>query len=75
MFHRIIFISLIVRSPSRNFYRYTGRARGKLFSVLAKKQKCKGDKLKYKKLEVIKPRIKSKSELPTREKIIQDQSK
>ena len=31
------------------------------------KQECKVDKLKFKKLEVIKPRIKNKSEVPTRE--------
>jgi len=33
------------------------------------------DKLKFKKLEVIKLRIKNKSEVPTHEQIIQNQSK
>ena len=42
-------------------------------SVLHKEQECKVEKLKYKKLEVIQP--KSKSELPTREESISDQSK
>ena len=36
-------------------------------SALHKKLECKVEKLKYKKLEVIQPRIKNKSELPTGE--------
>jgi len=36
-------------------------------SALHKKLECKVEKLKYKKLEVIQPRIKNKSELPTDE--------
>ena len=36
-------------------------------SALHKKLECKVKKLKYKKLEVMQPRIKSKSELPTDE--------
>ena len=34
---------------------------------MKKKLECKVDKLKYKELEVIKPKIKNKSELLTRE--------
>ena len=36
-------------------------------SVLHKELECKVEKLKYKKLEFMQPRIKNKSELPTHE--------
>ena len=39
----------------------------KVVSALHKKQECTVENLKYKKLEVKQPRIKNKSELPTRE--------
>ena len=38
-----------------------------IISYIKKKQECRMDKLKFKKLEVIKLRIKNKSEVPTRE--------
>ena len=44
-------------------------------SVLNKELECNVEKLKYKKLEVMQPRIKNKSELPTREQTISDQLK
>ena len=44
-------------------------------SVLHKELECNVEKLKYKRLEVMQPRIKNKSELPTREQTIPDQLK
>ena len=51
-----------------------GGGRGALFNlaeamvaVLHKELECKVEKLKYKKLEVMQPRIKTKSELPVGE--------
>ena len=43
-------------------------------SVIYKELEYKVEKLKYKKLEVMQPSIKNKSELPVGEKIIPDQS-
>ena len=44
-------------------------------SVLHKELECYVEKLKYKKLDAMQPRIKNKSELPTREQTIPDQLK
>jgi len=38
-----------------------------MLSVLHKELECKVEKLKYKKLEVMQPRIRNKSELPAGE--------
>ena len=46
-----------------------------MLSVLHKELECNMEKLKYKKLEVMQPRINNKSELPTREQTIPDQLK
>ena len=45
-----------------------------MVSVLHKKLEHRVEKLKYRKLEVMQPRIKDKSELPTGEETILDQS-
>ena len=45
-----------------------------MVSVLHKELECKVETLKYKKLEVMQPRIKYKSELPVGEQTIPDQS-
>ena len=46
-----------------------------MVSALFKELERRVEKLKYRKLEVTQPRIKDKSELPTGEETILDQSK